>query len=576
MLKRIFRIQKDVVDKLIWLIIPLECISFFYDSDSLPGKGILLAKLFVIGFCYLLFVKDIPVRTHVMIAIAAVSMAISSWMKGGIGVTLIVLTLFMALAVLPRIILTEKQRGLLFFLLGIGALIAVLSGLTSNISLGNTFFDFTYSRLNSNEYGVLFLSAAFYFVSAVEAFANKRNNRILIPVICCAFVVLILLTRCRSALLAMAVFAFAWILFSVGKRTDWMYTPIVAFSVLFVLAVVVLSKLTGLGVSDGTREIYRLRVFGKELMSSREVLWSNAIDGYLLDSIWGAGSKWLMDEVGLSSAHNVYLGLLVTMGLFPSLVYTRLILSDDASASFRPETGASGQVAKLCFMASIAVAAFECSFTDSRFNFLFLPLLISSQSSSTAIDRKDPSMDSTAGRVGQSGFRFSWLIIFAVSLLLVFCYSKLPSVERWIVDNTGDPMEESVENLLGDPYNKKRLYNAVSWELDEDTVTVYGTASGTSFYRYYDNSEKMPDWYIPGHSYRLQFHSDVVTFRVLYYNEAGDGHWIFGTHGDETFVIPEQAQGLLIDMLLFPHEQAHEKVRPILYDETLAADKRIE
>lgn len=563
MVNRFESIRSRFTSALVWLIIPLEFLTFAWEPDSIQGKALLLFKLMFIGICYLLFSKEMPKKIHGVVVLVTISVIMTTITKGGLGVALLTLTFFLAVNALPRIRLEEKQLALLFVLLSIGTIIIVFMGMIGNLQDEIYVFDFKNSRINGNTYGVVFLSGTYFLVSYIDIAVKGKKRDLLIIIICIVALFLIALTGCRSAMLSLFLFGIMFFLYAKGIRIDWIYTPLVTFSVLIGIVVTIFSKVTGLGFSDESTTFYGMQLFGKALFSGRDVLWRSVIDGYLKNPIFGSGSDWLAQISGLSSAHNVYLGLLVTVGTVPAMLYLYTLLTHNMKVTLRPCVNDKHQVARICFMTSIAVAAFECSFTDSRINFLFLPLLVGSIGKPTTLELQQ---GKNYEKIKIS--RIGWLVLFSVSLIMIIVSDIVAPKPEWITDNTVDIAVDNRTNLLDNQGQNIRTENAVTWEWNEDIVTAYGTAAGTSKYDLYNNPEKMPDWYIPGHSYTLHFKSNMVTFRVLYYDEKGVGHWIVGTHENETFSVPDQACGMLLGVLVFPHEVVHEMVRPVLFDST--------
>lgn len=561
-------IRNRLVPYVIWLAVPLEVMTFIWEQDSLPGKALLAIKLAFVGILYGLYFFEIPKTKHCFLAIAAVSMGVSVVVKGGAGVFALILILFMALSVFPLIRMTRAQHKVFYTALGCGAMLVILNSLFTNLYMGRSLLALRESSVNGNTLGMTVLGAALYFFTALDAVADRKWRYLGGVLICCASVALINCTGCRSALITLAVFVVLYVLQEAGKKTNWAFVTLAIASAIVAIVISCLSKLLGLGFANDTLGLYNISFFNKSIFSGRDLLWHHVLEGIQSSPLIGVSSDWLAERSGLFSAHNVYLGIFMIVGCIPALIYLYFILSPKSVRLLSPREGCAYQTGRIAFMACLTLAAFECALTDNRLNFLILPLLLSNCPAETGNEASCPQTEKhTSGKLLP---KVGWLLLFIVSLLMIILYGRLSTRDDMIDDHTQSIRNSDALafNLLETDNTPPKLLNLVNWKWEDGSVVVSGTAAGSSTYDLYNDPCHMPDWYVPGHRYTLLFESDVVIFRVLWYDEEGTGRWIADAHTDQTFTVPDEAKGLLVGLMVFPQDFVHEKVFPVLYDET--------
>lgn len=365
---------------LVWLFVPLEVIPFFFENDSTVGKALLLVKLFIVALVYVLHIDVIRIEQHLILMIAVVSMTITVFLHGGVGIVALVLILLMGLVAFPVVKLKEKQIQILFTALSIGALATAGVCAAGNIFNGYTAFDIN-GRIHPNAFGLLFLSSYLYLRIALHYVTNNKHFNVWLFVITMLYGGLILLTGCRSAIISFVVYVtLTFVLRVWPNRRLWSitYYSLIAFSAMIWF----LSLIPMVTNSLATESVNTLTFLGKPVFSGRERVWKSALSYIGASPVFGSGNQYVLTipSIGaeFTSAHNVFLGLLLCVGALPAMSYLALLLRPNQMFSSLREQTPMPYLVPVSFAAALVVATFECSLTDAQYNFLFLLILLDS------------------------------------------------------------------------------------------------------------------------------------------------------------------------------------------------------
>lgn len=353
---------------LIYNLIPLLILPYLFDSDSMIGKIILVLKFCNISFLYLLNCRSIKITNHVVIGLSCISMCISMCVNGGAGVFLLIVELFMALSVFPVVELSELTKRRVFICCGISSLMVIAYCVFVNSTRALEVFAWN-GYLNPNTIGMLFFGACMFFLAALSDRIEKKRWLFQAILLAVTFF-LCYLTTCRSALFCLCFVALCLWLSKYQKLFGWVY--LFAFICSVVFCFVYIGMANYLFAHSITYQ--NLNFLGKKIYSGREAIWVQAINGFTINPLFGCGSEYLHETINRYSPHNVFLGILNMMGIVPALAYLYYMLDLWHSARKCSKDGIA--IAFVCFTGGLVLAAFECTLTDSRLNFLFLPLLV--------------------------------------------------------------------------------------------------------------------------------------------------------------------------------------------------------
>lgn len=370
------RIRRKVTIPFLYCMVPLIGLPFLVEPDGVLGKVFLVCKFGLIALLYILHFEKVKTTYHVIFGFLVISMLIASIINNAYGVFLLFSILFMAFIVFPVIDVPKQHKRnllLLFELTAVGVFVYIISAAASHkgFLLNIKWYLDRYSPVNTNTCGFLLLTTFFYFVSYLDQFDFPKKRWITV-ILSLLFVVLLTFVACRTALFICVVFL---VLYFLNKR--FTIKPFVYY---FGLAIVFFFCLLYCVLWNRVSETIQLGenflIFGKEVFSGRETIWITAFRGFLQKPIFGNGTEYLSEMTGFSSAHNVLLGILVNLGIFPAIGYIYFLLSPKYILSIKAEQDGRLTVPQLCFATSIFSTVFECSYTDARMNFLFLPLLL--------------------------------------------------------------------------------------------------------------------------------------------------------------------------------------------------------
>lgn len=569
------KIRDKYAHYLVFLFIPLEIIPFLCEPDSLAGKAILLIKAALLTLLYLLYADRQKWYTHAMMLIACVSMGISTVIHGNAGITALVLIMFFALLTFPRIKIQGKTLRTVFFLLGCGAIVIVLLCMLSNYADGLPSFSWR-GKFNTNTIGILLLAAFFYFESSLHVGEDTTRITLFDIFVYACILVLVYMSGCRSALLSLLMFVACFFLFIRTSKGKLVYCLIVIFSMGICFVMYFIQSNTT--IMNQTRSI---EILGKDLLSGREKIWTAIFENVQDSPIFGRNNEYIIKLTGLESAHNVFMGLLLSFGLVPCLIYVVTLFSLKNTILGKTEDH-SLQMNHICFCACIVVTAFECLFTDNRLNFLYLPLLLTaSKTQSSEMTEKtecDVKLETDGKKTGFAckhnyvqtcsliSLCITLLVYMAEPLALSVVHEMLPQVvdEEYL---KGIGYDENLNRnvLAGQDYTSTKA-KGVAWEWNGTAYDVIGeTTTTTSFVNFYISFDTLPEWAIPGHTYHAIYEAEAVRLRICSYDEKGNEIQTIETRNSLDFTIPAETVGIIVRISLEPGEPAYESVMPIIY-----------
>lgn len=360
-------------------LFPLVILPFLFTSDSTPGKILLVLKVIytiLLGFVYGIRISK---GYTVLFIITIASTVVTVLTRGGVGIACLFAILLFALFTFSQIQVDEKLLSTIYFLNSIFCYIIyvytvyqpfVMFYNSTNSIITVPWFINHYARLNSNTCGILGLAGFFYFVASSENIKTNRRKKVTFCILVYILtIILVLLTRCRSALLALLLFPFVWFANQRGHFRKWVYYVYVGGILIFALIMLLI-------IDDNKYDnIDEASLFYKSFLSGRTKIWRCAVEGFAQSWLWGQGNNYLFANVNTTSAHNVLLGILVTLGIIPALSYVWILMIPGKVFSYQTKRD-HFTVAQICFLSSLVISIFECTLTDSCLNFLFLPLLL--------------------------------------------------------------------------------------------------------------------------------------------------------------------------------------------------------
>lgn len=568
MQQMIHKIRDKYTYWILLLFVPLEVLPFSCEPDSTMGKVLLLIKAALLGILYCLYADKQRWYIHVMMLITCASMGISVLMHGGAGTALLILTMFFALITFPKIKIDAERLSTLFLMLAIGGSAIVAFGMIVNYSKGLQALSWR-GIFNPNTFGIVILSIYFYLETAMGV--NLKNRFSLKNgLVSGAFLFLLIRSGCRSTIICLIALFVCMLVVKEKKYIKRIYYLIVIASLSICFMVILAEQ--WLNVSIIANDV---QLMGKKLFSGRELIWKTSWTGFMESPLWGQPIEYLADTTHLMSAHNVFIGILFSTGLIPSLAYVVLLLVPRFSVIGEDEHEIT--LNRLCFIISMVLSTFECIYTDNRLNLLFLPLLlgICPQNTDNKCNVKPEKVIKEQITEGKGQLSKSEKIGVLVLCVLVALNLFEPFVKyiRPIVMplkyNTNF-LEKAKEynspiNLLNDSKYSSREKNGIIWEWNGEAYDVIGTAENLSVVDFYSSPVKIPDWAEPGKQYHVIHESDEIRFRIYYYLSDGQCIRLVDTNTSLNFTLPNQACGLIVRLALNGGANVNEKVMPILY-----------
>lgn len=575
MLQIIHKLRDKYAYWLLLLFVPLEVLPFLFEPDSLMGKALLLIKTVLFGLLYILYADKQKWYIHLMLLITCVSMGVSVIKHGGVGTALLILTMFFALIAFPQIEITDNRLRCLYLLLAISGVGVAIYGMISNYINGISAFSWR-GIFNPNTFGMILLSVFFYSLSSMHLKIEKN----LYGYDCLLLILLLFLiykTGCRSALLSMIAFVFIYVISFKTQFGRATYYMIAAFSILFCLAIAILEfRLNISEVANG------FELFGKKIFSGRERIWSVVWKGFIETPLWGKSSEYLSEHTNLSSAHSVFMGVLIASGAIPCLLYMKLLFLPKSWFE-NIDNNRSTQLNKVCYTATVFLATFECIYTDSRLSLLFLPLLLCNKTNNAehVMNNEYDSICYFKGfcKAKQSRIKGINSANSIISLFITICLCVTTIIEPIAISNSYEQLprkmdaeylenigyEKTTGNLLQGNSSQSANIAGVIWDWNGESFDVIGTANGiTSNMHFFSSDNSLPKWAEPGGRYRIIYESDIVRFRIYYCTVDGGMGRIVDTTTSTDFTIPEQAVGLIIRLTVEEGITARETVMPII------------
>lgn len=587
MLQMIHKIRDKYTYWLLLLFVPLEVLPFLCEPDSTMGKALLLIKAALFGILYFLYADKQKWYTHVLLLITCVSMGISVLRHGGAGTALLILTMFFALIAFPKIEIENNRLRWLYLFLAIGSTSIAIYGMVLNYVNGVSAFSWR-GDFNPNTFGMILLSVLFYFLSCMHLNDEKINwlDCVLLIVI----IFLIFKSNCRSALLCVIALVVMYVIFYKTKFGRAAYYVVAALSMLICFTIAIFELKVNISESAN-----RLELLGKKIFSGRERIWGAALEGFINSPFWGQPSEYLIEYTNLASAHNVFMGIIVSLGLLPGMLYIMLIYAPKTLLGniddLKPK-----HINKICFITTILLSTFECIYTDSRINMLFLPLLFTNLST---CNNKDVGIDellmeeATENRTKRT-FQLPTnknkeVVVFFISILITFVFLE-PLALNITYNNLPCKVCKDYLNEVGYKDNKLNVINGdncysedcygIIWHWNGSSFDVIGKANAFTFRDFYHDINLLPEWAIPGKQYHIIYESGSVKFRIYYSSVDGQWYSLVYTNTSVDFTIPKEAKGLIVRIELSEGDSAFEKVMPIIYaledEPIMMKEKRIE
>lgn len=175
---------------------------------------------------------------------------------------------------------------------------------------------------NENYFGVLTFCMLYFNMLAIKYGENKE--RLLFVVVTLMNLLLMLTTSARSILIALAVIVFAWIILKSFRKHFYKLFYIVMFGNLLFVGLYVGIKDTFIGKALNDLSV---SIFNKNLFSGRNDIWASVIQ-VILEKPWfghGAGIRAFEIAATEKTAHNMYLQVLLELGLFGFILFILLL-----------------------------------------------------------------------------------------------------------------------------------------------------------------------------------------------------------------------------------------------------------
>ena len=568
MQQMIHKVRDKYTYGLLLLFVPLEILSFLWEPEAIVSKAILVIKFALCMILYLFYADKQKWVAHLLFFISCISIGVSTFKHGGAGTALLILTMLSALLTLPKIEVEEKKLRKLFLLLACGSASIVLYGMIANYLRGISAFSWR-GVFNPNSFGIALLSVFCYLSSSMHS-ANQLKARCVRIIISIPFLFLLFKAGCRSALLCIVLFFACYYAIKKTDHGEIAYYLIAILSVLFCYVLIFVENLFNVSITAD-----ELDFMGKRLFSGREVIWTIAFKGFLKSPLWGQPSDYLTTLTGLSSAHNVTMGILVAVGLIPYLAFIKIVFAPRQLLIYDKGNIKTISINKVCFIASIALAVFECIYTDNRLNLLFLPLLLSfNRNDEKMMSGNEPenALHKSSDQKDSDYFRSARIAVICLLLIvnlleplaLNFTYETLPiKVNANYLEEIG--YGNININVLANRQYDSREKNGVIWDWNGEAYDVIGTAEQISFIDFFNESDKLPEWIELDKQYHVIFESDSIRFRVYYYVQNEPYVRLVDTSTSIDFTIPKEACGLIIRLALEDGKSARESTMPIIY-----------
>lgn len=214
----------------------------------------------------------------------------------------------------------------------------------------------TFGFTNPNITG-MFLMHGVLYVGLAICFVKRWIVRIPLILLAAGGIYMTLLTRCRSALVGIAVFAIlaAWFLLKRYKRVPpWLSATIVLIPLIF--AVLYL-----LANDAGLLEAFGLWEDEGKNTNSRVAVWEKAVAIIRMHLLTGDYATLYNAENGMGQRHNMHIEVLTAYGLIPFILFVIILLLCILPIGERASTPKK-QLPLLAFFAVILAGTFEAGF----------------------------------------------------------------------------------------------------------------------------------------------------------------------------------------------------------------------
>lgn len=364
-------IKKENVNIALLYILPLiGLLMIGFYSHPIISRAALLMESAILA-C-LLFVNIEAISTPLRLAVFSInilSMVFTLAYHSGLGCMLAFFNLIVAFLVFNHMVLPVKHirqiRLVAFVALMLYFLMAKFKSAYGAIS----FLDFTGNLINPNMIGLLIMTAVFFAINYASLMELKDKTKLLTCIIIeCIGLVLVWLTDCRSALVALFLFGLAVIFIRKPLCYKWYKAATVTIllgSLLFTVVYLVLF-----------RYVPNFTILNKSLFTGRQIVWSSAFEKILQSPIIGNGTDVKLDAVGghlTTSAHHMLLSLWYTLGVIPVATTTMFFINRSKNS----ETAAIDRVSQLAIICSLLVGFFESFYTEPVFQVFFILFLLS-------------------------------------------------------------------------------------------------------------------------------------------------------------------------------------------------------
>ncbi len=303
----------------------------------------------------------------VLCGLSLLSMALTVFLHGGIGMALVVINnLFICLS-FNNIRIPKKNYSLIHLITALGLTAYILA---SRIDLSGYVKIFTpfQDRINENMFSIIVLACVFHYIAFISCQDITFGLKwVFYTVVFSAGLIYILITKCRTTLIAYGVFLLLFI-FKEKPFSNFTFSAIVktvlSLSLLFTVAYVFLHQIFG-----------QITILGKGLFTGREIIWESAF-GQIKDYfVFGSGTEFQVETVNSGttySIHNTLLGIWKSFGLIPTVSFILIFIND-----MRNVDGKRYQTAEFALLSCLIICFFESFFTESTLYLLFLTFLLS-------------------------------------------------------------------------------------------------------------------------------------------------------------------------------------------------------
>ena len=303
---------------------------FYYGNKQIEIISLLIN---FVSFAFIMIRNNIlSINLLAMLAVAGISTAFTFVLYGGGGSIINYFIVVFLLCVFPRLSFSKKQIRYLYFL---AACI-----LTINLLLFKKIFAYgalnhleTYdgNLLNNNMFGIFSLLALYFSLCWLSETKIKKKLKVFIGVcVFCFFGYYIYISECRSALLY---------LFLNTKNITW-------------------------------------TIFGKNLFSGREYVWSNVADLLKTHFVFGTGGSIPVIERAngdlTTSAHHTLLSSMYCFGIIPTVIFIYVFYRaiKDHKSFIVP------RIAQFAILSSLIIIYFESFYFESHISVFALLFFI--------------------------------------------------------------------------------------------------------------------------------------------------------------------------------------------------------